>query len=131
MGTWGNYPTDNDGALDLQGIINEKIKSTLPRIWNHQYFSDYEKAGCIMLMLQKRFFVPRKYVVLASEAIASKIKEVSANDQTESSIKFIEENKIVLEAFRELITDINNVDAKELLAPKNWLQRANENVVNQ
>lgn len=141
MGSWGTYPKDCDGALDLQYIIGDAINRELEQITAE--CSGYAYAGLIMLMLQKGFFIKRKFiekaVVYMNEAL-----DMAKNDKSDwkNNKKAIADISYVTQEFERLLNEeekdfsilIKNKKTRkealererEILAPYNWLMRKEE-----
>jgi len=151
MGTWGTYPKDSDGAMDLLGHVNQAIIKSLKKIKPNKKYP-YEYAGLIMALLQRGFSVPYESVLRAEDCIKTYLKRtIDGNPMDWSNPrKALKDMRVVLRAFRKLLDDhsnyflksrwlggkkdikfskrqrLNRLRKSNMLAPKKWLSRKND-----
>jgi len=151
-GSWGTYPKDSDGALDLQGIINNSINKELENITIK--YEGYHYAGLIMLLLQKEFFIKYKFIQKALEYIEKELFDLMNGNPKgwEHPQKTIKDITLIMEAFKNLLnkqkkfymtTDkmggkdithhskdwrIKQLENSKILAPVRWLERKGDRI---
>lgn len=119
MGSWGTYPKDSDGALDLFGDICDLVNDNFHNIAKD--YSGYNYAGAVMLLLQKGFHVNRDWVKNARDYVKQELIDVD-NRGWKDPEKTKQDMKIVLDGFDELLKD-KTWKGKTILAPLGWLER--------
>ncbi len=151
MGAWGTYPKDSDGALDLQGEINDAINEKLEVI-SQKNKDNYDYAGLIMLLLQKGFFLKYKFIEKALNCLKNELENTKNENKSgwkdaEKTIKdieflIVEFEKPLNEAKEMFLTTkvlygkdiskhskkwrLNKLQEHQILMPKNWLLRDEE-----
>lgn len=110
MGTWGLFPSDNDGSWDLVGYMNNRhIDAGLKELFakkipKQRSYMMWERTGLVVLLLKRGFFIHPKIIITCIEYLDILLsdKDWCANWRNPKSAKIV--TQFVRNEFKRLVS---------------------------